>query len=148
MTGTASRNLHALAVTLERLPKSSMIAAAKAAKKIAADQGRLEGSPLAGSRVQRGRRAITLKARDDIRDTPTGATMRIQGIPAGVWVWRNTGTRAHDIRRRKRGPKKNMTVRHPGTRGRGAWRKVQARCAVVIPEIFVDDVHLAVRRRA
>lgn len=142
MAGTASRNLHALAVELEALPRSSMIAAAKAAKKIAADQGRLEGSPLQGKRKRRG---ITLKARDDIRDTPNGATLRIQGIPAGVWVWRNTGTKPHNIRRRKRGPMKVMTVPHPGTAGLGAWRKVQARCAVVIPRIFVEAVELAVR---
>lgn len=141
MAGTASRNLHALALELERLPRSSMIAAAKAAKKIAADQGRLEGSPIKGHK----RRGMNLRARDDIRDTSSGATMRIQGVNVAGWVWRNTGTKAHDIRRRKRGPMRVMTVRHPGSAGTGGWRKVQKRAAVVIPEIFRDDVHRAVR---
>lgn len=139
MTGTASRNLHALAVELERLPRSSMIAAAKAAKKIAADEGRAAGSPIKGHK----RRGMTLRARDDIRDAAGGATMRIQGVNVAGWVWVNTGTKAHRIRRRKRGPKSRITVQHPGTPGRGHWRNVQKRAAQVIPQIFRDDVKAA-----
>jgi hypothetical protein len=143
VTASASRNLHALAVRLEALPRSSMIAAAKAAKKIAADEGRAAGSPLKGNK----RRGMTLRARDDIRPTGTGATMRIQGVNVAGWVWVNTGTAAHDIRRRKRGPRAKVKVRHPGTAGRGRWRRVQQRAAVVIPQIFRDDVHRAVTGR-
>lgn len=141
--GNASRNLHATAVALKALPRSSMIAAAKAAKKIASTEGTAAGSPLRGHK----RRGMTLRARDDIRPTGDGATMRIQGVNVAGWVWVNTGTDPHRIRRRKRGPKARITVQHPGTAGRGAWRKVQARAAVVIPEIFRDDVHRAVTGR-
>lgn len=141
--GNASGNLHATAVALRALPRSSMIAAAKAAKKIASTEGTAAGSPLKGKK----KRGMTLRARDDIRPTGSGATMRIQGVNVAGWVWVNTGTDAHTIRRRKRksDPRSRMTVRHPGTAGRGAWRAVQARAAVVIPEIFRDDVHRVVR---
>lgn len=142
--GSAARNLHATAVALRALPRSSMIAAAKAAKRIAVEEGNRAGSPLQGKRKRRG---MTLKARDDIRDTGTGATLRVQGVNVAGWVWRNTGTAPHPIRRRRRGPMKVMTVQHPGTSGIGAWRRVQKRCADVIPQVFIDDVHKVVTRR-
>jgi hypothetical protein len=142
VAGTASANLHALAVRLERLPMSSMIAAAKAAKKVASTEGTRAGSPLKGHK----KRGMTLRATDDIRATGHGATCRVQGVNVAGWVWVNTGTDPHPIRRRKRGPKSKLTVRHPGTAGRGAWRRVQDRAAQVVPEIFRDDVHTAVRR--
>lgn len=136
MPGTASRNLHALAVKLDALPRSSMIAAAKATKKIASTEGTRAGSPLKGHK----RRGMTLRARDDIRPTANGAVCRIQGVNVAGWVWVNTGTDPHPIRRRKRGPKSRLTVQHPGTTGRGHWRNVQARAAVIVPQIFRDDV--------
>lgn len=119
-----------------------MIAAAKAAKKIAADEGRAAGSPLKGNK----RRGMTLRARDDIRPAGGGTvTCRIQGVNVAGWVWVNTGTAPHRIRRRKRGPKSKLTVPHPGTPGRGHWARVQKRAAVVVPKIFVEDVGKAVR---
>jgi hypothetical protein len=143
VSGTASRNLHAIAVELDRLPRSSMIAAAKAAKKVASTEGTRAGSPLKGHK----RKGMSLRARDDIRPTDHGATCRIQGVNVAGWVWVNTGTDAHKIRRRKRGPMSRMTVDHPGTRGGGAWRRVQARCAVIVPAVFVDDVAALIRGR-
>lgn len=141
MTASASRNLHATAVALRALPRSSMIAAAKAAKKVASTEGTRAGSPLRGKK----RRGLTLRARDDIRPTANGATCRIQGVSPAGWVWVNTGTDGpYPIRRRKRGPMSRMTVQHPGTRGKGAWRRVQDRAGQVVPEIFRDDVHQAV----
>lgn len=130
-----------MAVRLEALPRASMIAAAKAGKKIAADEGRAAGSPIKGHK----RRGMTLRAKDNIRDTGDGATMRLQGVNVAGWVWRNTGTDPHTIRRRKRGPKSKVTVQHPGTGGAGHWRRVQKRAAVVIPRIFRDDVSRVVR---
>lgn len=136
MTGTAGRNLHATAVQLRALPRSSMIAAAKAAKKIASTEGTRAGSPLTGKK----RRGMALRARDDIRAAGDVVTCRIQGVNVAGWVWVTTGTAPHRIRRRKRGPKSRLTVAHPGTAGRGSWRRVQERCAEVVPQIFVDDV--------
>jgi hypothetical protein len=136
-----TRRLRTVAVELRALPRSSMIAAAKAGKQIAADEGRAAGSPLQGHK----RRGMTLRARDDIRTAGTTTTMRLQGVNVAGWVWRNTGTSPHAIRRRKRGPKSRLTVHHPGSAGIGAWRRVQQRCAEIIPRIFRDDVHQAVR---
>ena len=117
-----------------------MIAAAKAAKKIASTEGTKAGSPIKGHK----RRGMPLRARDDIRQAGTTVTCRIQGVNVAGWVWRNTGTSSHRIRRRKRGPMARMTVQHPGSAGTGAWRNVQKRAAQVVPEIFVDDVHRVV----
>jgi hypothetical protein len=133
--------LHRLAGDIREIPMSGMIAAAKAAKKIVAD----EGDRIAGPDGMRGkkRRGLKLRARDDIRRTDTGTTCRIQGsVPA--WIWANTGTDPHDIRRRKKGPMRKMVVHHPGTRGRHVWGPVAARISKVVPEIFRDAVHQAV----
>ena len=142
MPGTASSNLRATALALGALPRSSMIAAAKAAKKIASTEGTRAGSPIKGHK----KRGMPLRATDDIRDTANGATCRIQGVNVAGWVWRTSGTSAHRIRRRKRKSDKRskITVPHPGSAGTGAWRNVQARCIELIPQIFVDDVHQAV----
>lgn len=138
----ASVNLHELAADVRAIPHRGMIAAAKVAKKIVEDEGRR----IAGADGMRGKkkRGLKLRARDTIRDNPHGATCRVQGsVPA--WIWANTGTGPHPIRRRKRGPKKQMTVNHPGMPGRHAWARVAARIAEVTPQIFADEVHAAVR---
>ena len=36
-------------------------------------------------------------------------------------------------------------VRHPGTAGKGAWRKVRKRVDRVLPGVFTDEVREAVR---
>jgi hypothetical protein len=141
MPATVSVDLHRLASEVRAIPRSGMIAAAKAAKAIAAEEGARAGGPLQGKK----KRALKLRARDDIRDTDTGATCRIQGVSPAGWVWVTTGTDPHPIRRRKKGPKRKMTVAHPGTAGRGAWFKVIARVEDVVPHIFADAVHEAVR---
>ena len=139
----ASVNLHRLAADVHAIPRAGMIVAAKAAKKIVAD----EGARLVGADGMRGKkkRGLKLRARDDIRDTPDGATCRVQGSVPG-WIWVNTGTAAHDIRRRKRGPMRQMVVHHPGTPGRHAWARCADRIAALVPEIFADEVSEAVRR--
>lgn len=136
-------NLHRLAADVRKIPRGGMIAAAKASKKIVEDEGRR----IAGADGMRGKkkRGLKLRARDDIRDTAGGATCRVQGsVPA--WIWANTGTDPHQIRRRKRGPLRKMTVQHPGTPGRHAWAHVADRIAAVVPEIFADQVSEAIRR--
>ena len=137
---TASANLHATAVALAALPRSSMIAAAKAAKKVASTEGTRAGSPIKGHK----KRGMPLRAKDDIREAGRLVTCRIQGVNVAGWVWRTSGTRPHPIRRRKRGAMARMHVPHPGSRGVGAWRRVVERARVVVPAVFVDDVHQAV----
>lgn len=139
---SASVNLHRLAGDVREIPRTGMIAAAKASKKIVQE----EGARIAGPDGMKGKkkRGLKLRARDDIRDTGTGTSCRIQGTVPG-WVWANTGAGAHRIRRRKRGPKSKITVPHPGMRGRHAWARVEIRIAKVVPEIFRDEVARAVR---
>ncbi|HEY6416333.1 MAG TPA: hypothetical protein VIX41_08850 [Acidimicrobiales bacterium] len=142
MAGEASTNLHGLAIRIRAVPRSGMIAAAKTAKRIAAEEGTRAGGPLVGKK----RRGLKLRARDDIRPSGTdGWSCRIQGVSPAGWVWVTTGTRPHKIRRRRRGPMRRMTVDHPGTGGRGAWWRVVARVEDVVPAIFVDEVRKAVR---
>lgn len=139
----AAVNLHRLADDVREIPRTGMIAAAKASKKIVQD----EGARIAGSDGMKGKkkRGLKLRARDDIRDTATGTTCRIQGsVPA--WIWATTGTAAHDIRRRKKGPKRKMVVHHPGTRGRRGWDRVAERIIKVVPEIFADETHRVISR--
>lgn len=142
MVATASVNLRQLAAATRDIPRSGMIAAAKAAKEIV----RQEGTRVAGADGMRGkkRRPLKLRARDDLRTGAGVATCRIQGsVPA--WVWATTGTDAHRIRRRRRGPMRTMTVPHPGTVGRGAWYRVLARVEDVVPRIFADELGRVVR---
>lgn len=136
----AAVNLHRVATRVRTIPRTGMIAAAKAAKRIATEEGAAAGSPLQGKK----KRGLKLRARDDIRPAGDGYTCRIQGVSPAGWVWATTGTRPHKIRRRKRGPMRTMVVQHPGTTGRGAWYRVIARCETVIPELFRDAMSDAV----
>jgi hypothetical protein len=138
---TASSNLRATAIAIRAVPISGMIAAAKAVKRVADAEGRAAGGPLVGKK----RRGLKLRARDTIRTAGDTTTCRIQGVSPAGWVWVNTGTAPHAIRRRKRGPMRKMTVRHPGTAGRGGWRKVVARAEQIVPAIFETAVSEAVR---
>jgi hypothetical protein len=133
----ASVDLLRLADQIEELPHRSMITAARASKKIVQE----EGARIAGPDGLKGKkkRGLKLRARDTIKDTEGGTTCRVQGsVPA--WVWVNTGTRPHAIRRRKRGPMRKMTIQHPGTRGRGAWERVSKRIEDVVPRIFATEL--------
>jgi len=138
----AGANLRAMSVRIQELPKRSLIDIAKQAKAIAAQVGVNAGSPLKGNK----KRGMKLRAVDDLRMTGTGATLRIQGVNPAGWVWVNTGTRPHTIRRRKRGKRSRMTVPHPGTSGRGAWRQVDARVRTqVIPAVIREHVAWVMR---
>lgn len=143
MTGVgAAVNLRALSRDVERIPMTGMITAARAAKKIALE----EGTRVAGADGLKGKkkRGLKLRARDTIRDTGDGAVCRVQGNVPG-WVWATSGTAPHRIRRRKKGPMRKMTVQHPGMPGRGAWFRVVARVEVVVPEIFADEMAKVIR---
>jgi hypothetical protein len=138
----ASANLHRVAVQVRAMPRRSLIDIAKGSKAVAAQAGAAAGSPLKGKK----RRGMRLRAIDTIHDTSGGATLRVQGVNPAGWVWVNSGTRPHAIRRRKRGPLSKVYVHHPGTSGRGAWQGVVARIrASVIPPVLAAQAAAAVR---
>jgi len=142
--GRASVELHRIAADVARIPDTGLIAAAKLVKKLADDEARRATGD--GDMHGKKRRAIKLRARDKgIRPVEGGRAILILGQPAGPWVWINTGTSSHQIRRRKKGPMRKMTVHHPGTRGKHAWSNVIDRAGELVPRIFTDMVREVVR---
>lgn len=147
MAGAAIR-LRRKADDLREIPKSGMIAAARAVKKVADEEAaRVSGGD--GRLTGKKRRGLKLRARDKIEQRGTSTFCRVQGVSPAAWVWVNTGTDPHRIRRRKRGKNaklRAMTVPHPGTAGAGAWRRVRRRSEVIVPQIFRDAVNEVIRR--
>lgn len=145
--GSVAIELRRTADGVRLIGRAGMIAAVKAVKKIADDEAaKVSGGD--GRLTGKKKRGLKLKARDTITERGFETFARVQGVSPAAWVWVNTGTAPHRIRRRKRGknPKlRVMTVSHPGTRGSGAWRKVRARSEKVVPEIFRDEVRDAIR---
>lgn len=142
--GAAAIKLRRTAGDLREIPRSAAIAAAKAVKAIAKEEAaRVSGGD--GKLNAGTRRGVPLKARDEITVKGRTTFVRVYGVGGG-WVWVNTGTRPHEIRRRKKGPMRKMTVHHPGTRGAGAWRRVVKRAKKIVPEIYADELHAAVTK--
>ncbi len=142
--GRASINLHRLADDVARIPDAGLYAASKLVKKLADDEARRATGD--GDMHGKKRRAIKLRARDKgIRPVEGGRSILILGQPAGPWVWVDTGTDAHAIRRRKRGPMRKMVVHHPGTRGKHAWSNVIERAGELVPRVFADMVGEVIR---
>jgi hypothetical protein len=144
IVGRAAIELHRIATDVRKIPDAGLIATAKLVKRVADEEARTA----TGDGVMNGkhRRPIKLRARDkSIRPIDHGRAILITGVPAGPWVWITSGTASHTIRRRKRGPMRKMTVHHPGTRGRDAWTTVIKRSTDLVPRIFTDLVHAAVR---
>jgi hypothetical protein len=138
----AAIELHQIAADVARIPDAGLYAAAKLVKQVADEQARRA----TGDGAMNGKhRPIRLKARDKgIRPINDGRAILITGTPAGPWVWIDSGTAPHAIRRRKRGPMRNMTVHHPGTRGRHAWVAVVDRATELVPRIFTELADRAV----
>ena len=142
--GRASVELHRIATDVARIPDAGLIASAKLVKRLADDEARRATGD--GDMHGKKRRAIKLRSRDKgVRPIEGGRAILILGQPAGPWVWINTGTDAHAIRRRKKGPMRKMTVHHPGTRGKHAWSNVIDRAGELVPRIFTDAVREVVR---
>jgi hypothetical protein len=131
-----------------RLPQTAIVDAAKAVERIARDVGATAGG------VTRRGRTTKLKAITRIKNRGSNdAEATVYGVPTGPWVWANTGTRGHTIAPRRRGRGRRATtgflkgagyphpygkpVRHPGTGGKGAWRKVVAQAETEVPKVFL-----------
>lgn len=91
-------------------------------------------------------RPIKLRTRTRITDTAgTIVAATVWGVPPGPWRWINDGTKPHEIRRRKRGPERLMTVHHPGMRGSGSWDRAELEARRRIPALMAAAVAKAVR---
>jgi len=139
---------------LNAIPDAAIRASARAVIKIAEQEG---GSVTLGKK----RRRVRLSAVARVKPTgPDSVEVTVWGKPTGVWVWKTTGTKAHDIPKRKPTAKKprpmhgegydhpvqRTQVRHGGTTGHGAWLKVEERAARVIPEIFDEEIKKVMSR--
>ena len=126
--------LRDLAGQLRELPDRAILPTVKAIK---ADAQRIGGT-MSGN----GRRPLRLRAVDrQFAGHGAGVKVwRIQGIPVGPWVWATTGTKPHQIRRRKRGKLRKMTVPHPGTSGRSKWDQVVTRAEQIVPAVFAAEL--------
>ena len=142
--GQVAVSLHHRADAVREIGPRGMITLAKAAKEIGRQEARrVSGGD--GKLTGKKRRGIALRVFDKIEQGDTVTFLTIKGRPAGPWVWVTDGTRAHAIRRRRKGPLRKLTVHHPGTSGAGAWREARARMIKVVPEIFRTELHAAVR---
>lgn len=129
-----------------------MRAACKAIETVAAQEG---GTVVLGRKQRR----VKLKAITRIKGGGNTITATVWGVPTGPWVWKNTGTRGHAIPKRPPTVKRprplkgdgyahpvNKQIRHPGSGGSGAWRRVQQRAEKIVPEYIGKAIHEAVSR--
>jgi hypothetical protein len=138
---------------LSEVPEPALKAACKAVEKIAAEEG---GTVVLG----RKKRRVKLKAITRIKPSGNTITATVWGVPTGPWVWKNTGTGAHQIPKRtptKRSPRpmhgdgyghpiQRKQISHPGSGGRNAWRTVVKRAERVVPETIQKHVHEVIAR--
>ena len=126
--------LRNLAGDLRDLPFKAILPTVKQIKAIAAAEGgRMSNVSKRGVKLRAVDKRLPGKAADVV-------VWRIQGVPVGPWTWRNTGTKGHPIRRRKRGPLRKMTVNHPGSAGSGHWGKVNTRAEQIVAAVFADTL--------
>ena len=100
--------LDGLSTALARMPASYATEAVKAFKALAEANG--------GTMM--GRYQLTAKEKKRyVRDTQ--CTLIMQGVPAGFWVWKETGTKPHTIAVRGRGRTKGAAAKVKVKRRRG-----------------------------
>ena len=126
--------LRDLAGEIRDVPFRAMLPVVKNVKAYAAQQG--------GRMANVSKRGVKLRAVDRQFPGKSEAVVvwRIQGVPVGPWVWATYGTAQHQIRRRKRGPMRKMTVTHPGSTGRAKWVRVVEYAEKIVPAVFTDEL--------
>lgn len=154
-----------MAYEIGTLPRRGMIQVAKAAKAGGMQEAiRATGDGTLSMGNGRwysgagGGRPRKLGLRDTIRPVSNGSTCRIQGKPAGPWVWLDSGTSAHLIgvgRSRAAGRSRGKRGRiyspdhehpvigpiiHPGSPGKQAWTRVVERIEKILPAVYEREV--------
>lgn len=126
--------LRDLAGDLRALSFKAMLPTVKQIKAIAvAEGGRMAHVSKRGVKLRAVDKRMPGKA-DDV------VVWRIQGVPVGPWVWTESGTGAHRIRRRKRGKLSKLTVAHPGSAGHGRWSRVVDRAEPIVVAVFTNEL--------
>jgi hypothetical protein len=134
-----------------------MITAAKAVKQSAREEAARDiGGDLRMSNV--GRRGARLRAVDTVRTSGTVTTGKVVGLPVGLWSLVTDGAAPHMIRRRRGGKRRAQRgvllvdgrpvtgpVRHPGTSGKGTWRRVRRRAERDVPRAYAKAVREVLR---
>ena len=84
------------------------------------------------------------------------ATVTVAGVPAGLWVWVETGTKPHMIAPRHAGrnnrrpamtlPKHpvGVAVHHPGTRGHHLWTTTVDQVDLALEELILSAIDVSV----
>jgi hypothetical protein len=113
-------DLHAIAVNVTAATVVAARAAGDKVREEALNQARTAagGDLLLTGKKKRG---IPLDVTVTDMAQPDGGRVRLAGTPAGVWRWIDTGTKPHQIHRRKKGNKSKVFAQHPGTTGKKAW---------------------------
>lgn len=137
---SAAASLHRLADALAALPADALTRIEDEADRIVA-----AAAPVPAMRgKKRGGLPVRMARNQHPRLSASSATFRVQGTVPG-WLWMNTGTKPHRIPRRHSGRKAKLYVRHPGMRGRRAWRKVVTQLQQQVPQIVADEIRRVVR---
>jgi len=137
---TASRNLRAIAGRVADAPPDALERFEEEARRIvdaAAPFRRMKGKKARGL-------PVTMARNQRPKLSPGLSSWRVQGTVPG-WLWANSGTRAHSIPRRRTGKLRRLTIRHPGSGGRHAWRRVVADVKRAWPKSVGDEIGRAVR---
>jgi hypothetical protein len=133
-----------------------MIAAAKAVKASAREEAARDiGGDLRMSNV--GTRGARLRAVDTVRGSGSVVQGKVVGLPVGLWSLVTDGADPHIIRRRRGGKRRAQRgvlviggrpvtgpVRHPGTSGKGTWRRVRRRAERDVPRAYAKAVRQVV----
>ena len=91
------------------------------------------------------RRAVRLTT----RRTVGSSVVFIEGVPAGIWTWLETGTKPHRIPKGRRKTFLSFngvvrrSVRHPGTRGKRTWTQTVETFRREYPDIVTTQVKKA-----
>lgn len=136
---SASANLRALARGVADVPATALARVESEAERIvaaAAPTGSMRGHKHAGLPVR--------MARNQRPQLGATSTFRVQGTVPG-WIWANSGTAPHRIPRRHRGHKARLFVKHPGSAGSRAWRRVVAEVGRMAPRIVDDEIGRVLR---
>lgn len=148
-----TQQLQRIALNLENVSDTALIAVAKTVKDIAQREAkRTVGGDMRLSNV--GRRGAKLSVRDDYEPGKGRSSVVISGKPPAVWSWITNGTAGHligvtrrgNVRRSRPflafGPNevRRAPVRHKGSRKLRTWTRVREQSERIVPLVFSEEL--------